>query len=386
MRETITYPKVTVTSDFDPCHDKSSPFEHVLTCRHLITTPEPNEPCAPNCHHVTTEKAKRKVRKMSLNMAMKKEFYCDACVEIEGEREIPATASCRAAGKKPWSEDEIITDKTTAENQRAGFCKTIAARRNKAHEFRKCYIAQKIISVPCDGDGDTVEGYFPHPDTHPFDTAWPPTGENMFEDVEVTPTKAKKSKKKEPSGKSRPSITTLDESGDEATSADEAVAEDVDETIAEGARWLREQEDLTRRREAEGTPSTRRRHAAARPIVISSSPDTGMSSFVVHDLSPPTAQTSRQSTTSSPEVPRKGNRKRKRVTQDETATAPTAQSAKRSKATPKTPNTAQATKPKRISSKAWPLARKTSSSARGAMAQSKSKVAKKPSKRVCGVL
>ncbi|KAJ4376807.1 hypothetical protein N0V86_006925 [Didymella sp. IMI 355093] len=242
IRETITYPKVTVTSDHDPYYDESSPFEHVLKCGHLITTLKPDEPCAPNCHHATSSSS-LEAQKMSLSKTLKKNFYCDACVEDDTEGAIGIEASCQAAGQLPH------------------------------------FQAIKVVSVPCDEDGYTVEDYDPYLSSHPFDTAWPPTGDNMFEDMDFTPTRARKPKKFGPLTK------TTDVSDDEPSSTAEAVAEDVDGTVAEGMRWLREEEERQRRRADEGTPSTLRRRSAARPIVISSSPDTGMSSFVVNSSS-----------------------------------------------------------------------------------------------------
>ena len=97
VRETITYPKVTVTKTYDPCHDGFSPFEHVLACRHLVTTSEPNEPCAPNCHHAALL-GSRQAPKMTLSNALKKDFYCDACVEEQAGKSIYVTDSCKQAG------------------------------------------------------------------------------------------------------------------------------------------------------------------------------------------------------------------------------------------------------------------------------------------------
>lgn len=98
VRETITYPKVAITSEYDPCHDITAPFEHVLACGHLVTTFEPEEPCAPNCYHANND-GSRRASTMNLSKSLRKEFYCDACVEVDAEREIDESVSCKAAGE-----------------------------------------------------------------------------------------------------------------------------------------------------------------------------------------------------------------------------------------------------------------------------------------------
>lgn len=98
IREKLTYLRTPITSDFNPCHDEISPFEHVLSCGHLVTTPTPKEQCAPNCCHVAREERTTVRRKMLKNMS-RNDFYCDACVEEDAEKEIPASLSCKEAGK-----------------------------------------------------------------------------------------------------------------------------------------------------------------------------------------------------------------------------------------------------------------------------------------------
>jgi hypothetical protein len=63
-----------------------------------------------------------------------------------------------------------------------------AAKRGKRTEFRKCYIALKITSVPCHADGVIRKGYAPRKEHHLFDTAIPQVGDNFFEDMLVNPT------------------------------------------------------------------------------------------------------------------------------------------------------------------------------------------------------
>lgn len=175
--------------------------------------------------------------------------------------------------------------------------------------FRKCYIAQKIVAVLCNEDGETVDNYEPCVSAHPFDKAWPPTGDNMFEDVDTTPRKCDESKK--PRGKAAPLRTTRDDSEDGVSSADEVSAEEVNETVAEGARWLREQEQRESRRAEEGT---RMRQAAARPVILSSSPGTETSTFIANSSSPLPMQSSPMAP--SPLLARQG-RKRKTADQDD---------------------------------------------------------------------
>ena len=64
----------------------------------------------------------------------------------------------------------------------------------KEAKFRKCYIALKITSLPCNSDG-TVEGqYTPRANHHPFDTTIPRVGDNFFEDVLTNPVEELNSK------------------------------------------------------------------------------------------------------------------------------------------------------------------------------------------------
>jgi hypothetical protein len=117
-RETITYPKVAVTLTYDPCHDVSFPYEHVLSCRHIVTTPEPNEPCAPNCHYAT-QTSSRQAQKMTLSAALQKEFYCDACVEEQAGMIIYGGDSCKQAGQSPSSLRLLPSPPATDQSHRA---------------------------------------------------------------------------------------------------------------------------------------------------------------------------------------------------------------------------------------------------------------------------
>ena len=284
------------------------------------------------------------------------------------------------------------------ESKRAILRRQEAIKRDKASKFRRCYIGQKFTSVPCDEDGDLDSGYSPGYNGHPFDTAMPRTGANMLEDIDVSPPQRTRRRQTEPFGKAGSLVTVLSASDDDASSAGEAVAEDLEDTLAEGARWLQEQEELAQRRQEEGTPSTRRRRASARAIVISSSPDTDMSNFVVQSSSPLAAQVTprnavplsraskerqkayRGLTDAAPTL--QGAKKRKRTEKDITGAPPTSQHGKRARATPNTTNSAHTRKVAVVSLAAVPSAKK----AKVTTPQAAAKPSKKPSKRVCSVL
>ncbi|KAH4103246.1 hypothetical protein HBI24_030150 [Parastagonospora nodorum] len=177
VRETITYPKRSIKDANNPCLDTKQSFEHALKCGHLVTTALPNEPCAPNCYHVDDDadldrslKHKKAMKMKNGNTFSNKPFYCDACVEMENEKKIPADLSS-----------------SDAEARRAVLRATEAKTRKKAAAFRKCYIALKFTSVQCHSDGTVSSRYVPGDERHPFDTAMPRTGENMFEDVNPDP-------------------------------------------------------------------------------------------------------------------------------------------------------------------------------------------------------
>ena len=51
--------------------------------------------------------------------------------------------------------------------------------------YRKCYIDLKVVSISCYGNGDIPSSYAPRETHHPFDTAVPQTGDNMFEDIHL---------------------------------------------------------------------------------------------------------------------------------------------------------------------------------------------------------
>ena len=73
------------------------------------------------------------------------------------------------------------------ENLRRYLSETEATKREKQTEFRKCYIALKITSVPCHTDGALRKGYTPRKEHHPFDVSIPRVGDNFFEDILVNP-------------------------------------------------------------------------------------------------------------------------------------------------------------------------------------------------------
>lgn len=185
IRETIKYPKLAVTDADNPCLDPSQSFEHVLSCGHLIATTTSNESCAPNCHHVADESAdldrslkhKKAMKMKNGNKVSDKHFYCDACVETEIEVKLLSDFSSANA-----EERRIILRANEAQT------------RKKDTKFRKCYIGQKITSVQCYSDGTLSSRYVPRKKRHPFDTAMPRTGDNMFEDIDPNPKEEEKRK------------------------------------------------------------------------------------------------------------------------------------------------------------------------------------------------
>lgn len=54
-------------------------------------------------------------------------------------------------------------------------------------DFRKCDIALKVTSIPCDDEGNPVWQYQPREKHHPFDTALPQIGDNMFDHEDIDP-------------------------------------------------------------------------------------------------------------------------------------------------------------------------------------------------------
>ncbi|KAI4948285.1 hypothetical protein J4E91_006280 [Alternaria rosae] len=173
IHEKVTYPRVLGLGEQDSCLNASMSYEHLLECGHLITTPKPDERCAPNCycvaygwHEINFDEKKK--AKMLL-------FYCDACVEEKNEKLVAGTLTS-----------------TAAENLRRFLSETEATKREKQTEFRKCYIALKITSVPCHTDGALRKGYTPRKEHHPFDVSIPRVGDNFFEDILVNPVEESK--------------------------------------------------------------------------------------------------------------------------------------------------------------------------------------------------
>lgn len=171
IRETITYPQVKpVTEINNSCLEPAMASEHILFCGHIITTVTPNEPCAPNCHHVFTAHDQNIMMMRSAQLRsqiIEKDFYCDACVESEFEARIHIDITSEAA-----------------EEKRSVMRKEEARRRGKNERFRKCYIVYKCTVVPCRADGTVSKRYVPSGEGHVFDRAVPRTGGNMFEDLD----------------------------------------------------------------------------------------------------------------------------------------------------------------------------------------------------------
>ena len=77
--EEITYPRMIVTADNpDACKQTSWPYQHLLTCGHLIHTAKPDEPCGNNCYHVATSKSDPCGY---LGAKKRSGFTCQACTE-----------------------------------------------------------------------------------------------------------------------------------------------------------------------------------------------------------------------------------------------------------------------------------------------------------------
>jgi hypothetical protein len=178
IRETVRYPCITVTADNDPCLNSSLACEHVLACGHLIFTATPDQPCATNCHHVENGPGdldrsvrSKKVQTMKNGREISTlPFYCDACIETEHEQLLPSGLSS-----------------TKAEQRRTILRHSTAIKRSKTTEHRKCYIGMKVTSVPCYSDGSVSSRYVPREEHHPYDTALPQIGDNVFEDIDPSP-------------------------------------------------------------------------------------------------------------------------------------------------------------------------------------------------------
>lgn len=81
VKETITYPRIKVTAENDPCLNPSQEVEHILSCGHIITSATANELCGSNCYHVAA-------RKQRVGTQSAADFWCNACVEERIEAEI----------------------------------------------------------------------------------------------------------------------------------------------------------------------------------------------------------------------------------------------------------------------------------------------------------
>jgi hypothetical protein len=171
VTETVTYPRLEVTAYYNPCLSSNTSCEHVLKCGHCIVTALPNQPCGGNCLHVDST-AGTKANRQGVIKKTDLDFWCDACVEEGIEMEIE-------------THHGRTLDARDADQRRTAIRLLRAQTAKQAKEsFQKCYIAAKTVSVRCDLDGLPLKGYLCTPSTHPFDTAIPPAGANMFEDVD----------------------------------------------------------------------------------------------------------------------------------------------------------------------------------------------------------
>ena len=100
IRETVSYPHIEVTAANDSCLNSSMPCEHILACGHIIITAKPDEPCAPNCHHIVNgeDRSSNKGEKRRKSTVSEKDFYCDACIESQNETLISNSATPTEAG------------------------------------------------------------------------------------------------------------------------------------------------------------------------------------------------------------------------------------------------------------------------------------------------
>ncbi|CAN9380405.1 unnamed protein product [Alternaria alternata] len=169
LHEVARYPQVIdITPENNSCLNPSMSYEHILECRHIIVTARPDEPCAPNCYHIASNNSSKD--KGALKRSNVLNFYCDACMETGSE----------ALMSNDVSSLEAEAIRLGMRHGKAELC-------GKEAKFRKCYIALKITSLPCNSDG-TVEGqYTPRANHHPFDTTIPRVGDNFFEDVLTNP-------------------------------------------------------------------------------------------------------------------------------------------------------------------------------------------------------
>ncbi|KAF2124873.1 hypothetical protein P153DRAFT_129538 [Dothidotthia symphoricarpi CBS 119687] len=260
IRETVTYPLTPTPPSTISCPTAAFPFEHILSCAHLVTTPLPNEPCAPNCFHITNRRATTAAKKRISS----KPFYCDACIETASEECVGDAWSAERAGTLdtlrivPMYKDALTW---RIEDLRSTLRDEEAARRDKYTRFRTCFIGCKVTAVPCDEEGMAVKHYMPCERGHVFDTASPRTGWGMFADVGGVWT----------GGQSEADGAVGSCAGGDVDE-EECVDEDDHETAAEGRAWLEEQADIAQcRREEDEEDANRLRRRAARPVVWSSS-------------------------------------------------------------------------------------------------------------------
>jgi hypothetical protein len=174
IRETITYPKVTLSELNDSCLLSSLTLYHLLSCGHQVCTALQDEPCAPNCYHVKKEHDRHGLSSQHTNAVNGKrvsneKFRCDACVEETFEKIIPSSY-----------------DSTEAEDYRTKL-RAEARKSQKSSNDRKCYIFAKNSSVPVTEDGKPLPGYVPAKNRHPHDSVWPHLGWGSFEDLDVEP-------------------------------------------------------------------------------------------------------------------------------------------------------------------------------------------------------
>ncbi|KAA8620979.1 hypothetical protein PtrV1_05480 [Pyrenophora tritici-repentis] len=151
IHETLSYPKITITTpDTNSCLSPHTENEHILSCRHAITTQTPNEACVPNCHHVAMPVAAGPGKEAKpADHVSDKEFYCDACIETANETRIPTNVSSMEANRL-----------------RVSMRKQQVMSRGKETNFRKCHIAMVLSSVSVTSKGTLLQGCKPRKEAH----------------------------------------------------------------------------------------------------------------------------------------------------------------------------------------------------------------------------
>ncbi|KAF1952123.1 hypothetical protein CC80DRAFT_552555 [Byssothecium circinans] len=181
-KEIVTYPHIYPNPYMDPCLHRNTTSEHALSCGHSIITVTPDEPCAPNCMHIANDRGASKLKgvkaqikspDMKAKHVTKVEFWCDACQEERIEDRMKG----------------YLRDSVNEADERRAFFRAYYTGENEGQRAaaRKCYIGAKNVAVPCDKYGRASKVHRKKAGAHPFDTAIPRMGANIFEGVDPHP-------------------------------------------------------------------------------------------------------------------------------------------------------------------------------------------------------